>query len=81
MSAIREEELIMINGGVVPGGRIGGAKFNVGDKVIVKSAPDGGIGTVIQTQYNRGWLYTVRIQGGTLTTTEGDLQRPLLQVG
>ncbi len=48
MTAIREEELNMINGGVAPAGLIGGAKFNVGDKVIVKSAPDGGIGTVVK---------------------------------
>ncbi len=78
MTAIREEELNMINGGVAPAGLIGGAKFNVGDKVIVKSAPDGGIGTVIKSQYNRGWWYAVRIQGGTLTAPESDLEKPLL---
>ena len=50
MSAIREEELNMVNGGNAQRGLIGGAKFNAGDKVIVKSAPDGGIGTVVKRQ-------------------------------
>ena len=36
----------MINGGNAAKGMLGGAKFNVGDKVVSKSAPDGGVGTV-----------------------------------
>ena len=68
----------MVNGGNAQRGLIGGAKFNVGDKVVVKSAPDGGIGTVVKSQYDKGWKYTVRIQGGTLTTFEGDLEPALL---
>ena len=43
MASIREEELSMVNGGNAQRGLIGGAKLNVGDRVIVKSAPDGGI--------------------------------------
>ena len=89
MSTIREEELNMVNGGSAQRGLIGGAKFNVGDRVIVKSAPDGdrvivksapdgGIGTVVKSQNDKGWKYTVRIQGGTLTTFEGDLEPALL---
>ena len=49
-------------------------KFNVGDKVISKSNPDGGVGTVIKSQYNKGWWYDVRMQGGTLNTPESDLE-------
>ncbi len=79
MSAIREEELNMVNGGAAAKGLLGGAKFNVGDKVIVKSDPDGGIGTVIKSNYDKGWWYTVRIQGGVLTAPEKDLQYPLIQ--
>ena len=76
MSDIREKELNMVNGGAGKG-LLGGAKFNVGDKVIVKSAPDGGIGTIIKSQYDKGWWYTIRLQGGTLYTFENDLQYPL----
>ena len=72
MSAIREEELNMVTGGAK--GLLGGAKFNVGDKVISKSNPDGGVGTVIKSQYNKGWWYDVRMQGGTLNTPESDLE-------
>ncbi len=78
MSTIRENELNMVNGGATKG-LLGGAKFNVGDKVIVKSAPDAGIGTVIKSQYDKGWQYTIRIQGGVLTTSEYDLEAPLMQ--
>ncbi len=78
MSMIREEELNMANGGNAQRGLIGGAKFNVGDRVIVKSAPDGGIGTVVKSRYDKGWKYTVRIQGGTLTTFEGNLEPAIL---
>ena len=77
MSEIREEKLNIINGGVAAKGLIGGAKFNIGDKVIVKSAPEGGIGTVIKSQYDKGWQYTVRLQGGVLSTYENGLQYPL----
>ncbi len=77
MSVLREEEIILVNGGEATKGLLGGAKFNVGDKVIVKSAPDGGIGTIIKRKYDKGWWYTLRIQGGTLTASEKDLQYPL----
>ena len=78
MTAFREEELNRVNGGAAPGRMLGGSKFNEGDKVIVKSAPEGGIGTVIKKQYDKGWWYTIRIQGGTLYTYEGDLEAPLM---
>ncbi len=77
MAAIKEEELIMVNGGSAPAGLLGGAKFKAGDKVIVKTAPDGGIGTVVKSRYDKGWWYTVRIQGGTLTASEYDLESAL----
>ncbi len=69
----------MVNGGAASKGLIGGAKFNVGDRVMVKSAPEGGVGTVIKSRYDKGWKYTVRIQGGTLTTFESNLEPALLK--
>ncbi len=72
MSTIRENELNMVNGGAA--GLFGGAKFRVGDRVISKSEPDGGVGTVVKCEYNQGWWYDVRMQGGNLYTSEGDLE-------
>ncbi len=77
MSEIREEELNMISGGNAAKGMLGGAKFNVGDKVIAKSAPDGGVGTVVKSKYDKGWWYSVRMQGGLLYTSENDLEHAL----
>ena len=62
MLTLREEELNMINGGNAAKGMLGGAKYNVGDKVISKSAPDGGVGTVEKSKYDKGWWYSVRMQ-------------------
>ena len=78
MSALREEELNMINGGNAEKGMLGGAKFNVGDKVISKLAPDGGVGTVEKSKYDKGWWYSVRMQGGLLYTPESDLEPALM---
>ena len=78
MLALREEELNMINGGNAAKGMLGGAKFNVGDKVISKSAPDGGVGTVEKSKYDKGWWYSVRMQGGLLYTPESDLEPALM---
>ena len=77
MSALKEEELNMINGGNAEKGMLGGAKFNVGDKVISKSAPDGGVGTVEKSKYDKGWWYSGRMQGGLLYTPESDLEHAL----
>ena len=80
MLTLREEELNMINGGNAAKGMLGGAKFNVGDKVISKSAPDGGVGTVEKSKYDKGWWYSVRMQGGLLYTPESDLEPALMVI-
>ncbi len=79
MSAIMEKELNTVYGGNGSAGTmLGGPKFNVGDRVMAKSAPEGGVGTVVKSQYNEGWWYSVRLQGGILYTSEDDLVPALM---
>ncbi len=55
MSAIMEKELNTVYcGNGSAGTMLGGPKFNVGDRVMAKSAPEGGVGTVVKSQYNEG---------------------------
>ena len=78
MLKIREEELSVVNGAKEAGGQVGGAKFKMGERVMSKSEPDLGIGTVLDSEYNRGWFYTVAMDNGILYTSESDLEYPIL---
>ncbi len=75
MKSLSAENANKVSGGAKT---LGGAKFNVGDKVMSKAHPDGGVGTVVKSQYDKGWWYDVRMQGGNLHTPESDLQPALL---
>ena len=78
MSAIREKELNMVNGGTVFGELFGGSKFRVGDRVISKAEPELGVGVVEEKNYDKGWHYSVAMAGGVLHTFEDDLEYPIM---
>ena len=78
MLALREEKLNMVNGGISIGSGICGPKFSMGDRVISKSDPDYGVGTVLESTYNEGWWYTVAMDSGMLYTSEADLEYAIL---
>ena len=87
MLELREEELNMVNGGVgisEIANAVGLAtglirpKFKDGDRVISKSSPDLGVGTVVDEEYHEGWFYYVITDGGRLYTSEDDLEFALL---
>ena len=78
MLAIREEKINMVNGGAGIGEMFGGPKFQMGERVMSISDPDLGIGTVLDSEYNRGWFYTVAMDNGMLYTSEADLEYPIL---
>ena len=82
MKKIQEEELNMVNGGTVFGEpfdeSFGEPKFKVGDRVISKSEPDYGIGIIVSTDSNKGWVYTVKNGGGIRRYRESDLAYPIL---
>ncbi len=78
MSAIREEELNLVNGGMAEGQMLGGSKFNEGDLVMSKSQPEMGVGTVTGKKYFRGWHYYVSIGKGKMYVPENDLEPALL---
>ncbi len=81
MLAIREEELNRVNGGLALAfaGAFGGSKFNEGDRVISKTDPGFGVGTVVGKEYHRGWFYMVVMGGGLLYASEDDLVSPQLR--
>ena len=79
MSKIIDEELNKVNGGFSIGALFGGPKFNIGDKVISKSDPDLGVGTIVRSQYREGWWYSVVMAGGMLYVPEADLESPIMQ--
>ena len=60
----------MINGGNAAKGMLGGEKFNAGDKVISKSAPDEGVGFS---------LITESIKSGDLISPVSPLQLRITQ--
>ncbi len=75
MRTMIDEEMNMVNGGMIGGGTLGGSKFNEGDRVASLANPDFGIGTVTGKKYYRGWHYYVENdKGGKLYTPENDLQ-------
>ncbi len=80
MTNVREEELIIVNGGAFGGRTLGGSKFNEGDVVISKANPDFGVGTVTGKKYFRGWHYYVEsAKGSKIYTIESDLEPVLFQ--
>ena len=84
MLAIREEELNMVNGGFnlsQKAGLVGlyRPKFAVGERVMSKSEPDLGIGTVADIEFHDGYFYTVQMNGGMLYTSEDDLEYPIMK--
>lgn len=78
MLTMMEEELNMVNGGTVFGEMLGESKFSIGQRVISKSEPELGVGTVESKDYDKGWHYSVRMAGGMLHTFEDDLEEPIM---
>ncbi len=74
MMMTREEELNMVGGGEGFPVFVGGATFDIGDRVISNSSPELGVGTVVDRQYNRVWQYCVAFATTTVWSYAGDLQ-------
>ena len=74
MLAIREEELNMVNGGNALEELFSGPKFSVGDRVMSLSRPELGVGLVIDTKYDKGWIYSVEMYSGVIYATQEDLE-------
>ena len=86
MLTIREEELNMVSGGTVFGTVFGELsqlangtglyrpKFAIGERVMSKSEPDLGVGTVTDIHFQNGYFYTVMMSGGQLYAAEDELE-------
>ena len=73
------EELEKVVGGM-GNGTMGGSRYNVGDRVMSKSNPDFGVGTVTGVKYYRGWHYYVQMDnGGKMYVPQYDVVPVLLQ--
>ncbi len=84
MLTIREEKLNMVNGGMdIPQiaclAGLYRPKFAVGEKVMSKTSPELGVGTVTDISFQDGYFYTVMMSGGMLYAAEEELEFAVTQ--